>query len=339
MAHTKCVTEAERYAAKGSFVGKPERNKGAQKQELWTEVLEELATRRTFDSQTRSVLERIAAQPNVPRKKPKFINFIKNTMHFNDSKAAGIWKIIEDGLAELNKRTQKPAATNGESRENGNGAADAGPAQNGSDDKSKNGNDGKPDLSAVFAHAISREGIVKETRKLLKKVQKSDKLPPVLTGKKVIKFLLSEFGLDKDRADQIWKLLAESLNEVAANGAAATNGASRKRKNSASGEAEAEPKVRKTEDGEPNGTEKEFDWQKNISRIFDKMSQNNELNLETLKSKVMKKYAKHGSGNGDGDGAGDDVTKCEKKFNKQLKKVNSLIKEDGVVRLREQVGV
>lgn len=349
VAHTKCITESERYAAKGTFVGKPERNKGAQKQELWTEVLEELATRNTFDNQTRSVLEKIAAQPNVPRKKPKFVNFLKSSMRFDIRRAEAIWKIIEDGLEEFKKRAASKQETNGatagrkestdvngESKENvTNGSTEDEISENTSDNNNlKNGNDVNASQSVVFSNALNREGIAKETRKLLKKIQKSENLPKDLTKKKkFIKFLQNDFNLDDERTQEIWQLISETTINGIENGDSVTNGTSRKRKNAEPTENGNNEKVQKLENGNAPAAaeESDFDWEKNITSLFNKLNENNELNLETLKSKVIKKYMKHISGNDD------DVTKYEKKFNKQLKKVNSLIKEDGVVKRREQV--
>lgn len=350
VAHIKCFSEAERYAAKGTFVGKPDKNKGAQKQELWSEVLDELATRKTFDNSTRSILERIAAQPNVPRKKPKFVNFLKSGMRFDGKRAESIWKIIEDGLDEFKKRTlskqetncttagrQKQTAVNGESEKNANGSTEMEASENKSDNNdSKNGNDVNQTMSAIFAKALNREDIVMETRKLLKKIQKHDNLPEDLTKKKkFLNFLQNDFNLDDERAKEIWNLLLSETSNGQDAENHTTNGTSKKRKNSESIETETNQKVQKLENGTNTTTvkETEFNWEKNIIRLFNKLNKkNNEVSLETLKSKVIKKYMKHISGNDD-----DDVTKFEKKFNKQLKKVNSLIKEDDTVKLREQV--
>lgn len=100
-AHTKCITEDEKYSAKG-FVAKPERNKGAQKQESWTEIIQnQLTQRKDLDSHTRSILERVSNQTNVPRKKDRFINFVKNSMRISPNSALAIWSIVEKALEEF----------------------------------------------------------------------------------------------------------------------------------------------------------------------------------------------------------------------------------------------
>lgn len=100
-AHTKCITEDEKYSAKG-FVAKPERNKGAQKQESWTEIIQnQLTQRKDLDNTTRNILERISNQTNVPRKKDRFINFVKNSMRISPNNALAIWSIVEKALEEF----------------------------------------------------------------------------------------------------------------------------------------------------------------------------------------------------------------------------------------------
>lgn len=99
--HTKCISESEKYSAKG-FVAKPDRNKGAQKQEAWTEIIQmHLAHRSDLDDYTRSSLERIAQQTNVPRKKAKFVNFLGNCMRMSPNNAQKMWSVVEKALEEF----------------------------------------------------------------------------------------------------------------------------------------------------------------------------------------------------------------------------------------------
>jgi len=98
--HTKCISEEEKYSAKG-FVAKPNKNKGAQKQEAWTETLQNLINKPGMDYQTKNIIERIAAQTNVPRKKPKFINFVKNSLKISVDNATKVWNILEEALEEF----------------------------------------------------------------------------------------------------------------------------------------------------------------------------------------------------------------------------------------------
>lgn len=123
VSHIKCISEDEKYSAKG-FVAKPDKNKGAQKQALWTDIIKDVLLKKpTLDVQTKQILQRISDQANVPRKKPKFINFIRNSMKLSPNICEKVWKIIEEGLAEFTKKTQEikqlneaAAATNGNNK-------------------------------------------------------------------------------------------------------------------------------------------------------------------------------------------------------------------------------
>lgn len=71
-AHTKCFTEDERYAAKGTEVGLPK--KGEAKQESWVDMIRSILKEEPrMKPPHRNMLNKIACFNNVPRKKPKFI--------------------------------------------------------------------------------------------------------------------------------------------------------------------------------------------------------------------------------------------------------------------------
>lgn len=371
VAHTKCVSEAERYAAKGQYTAKPDKNKGAQKQEIWTECIEELALRTDLDQNVREVLQRIAAQSNVPRKKPKFVNFLKSSMRFNVHRAEGIWKIIEEGLEEFKKRAAPPsprvAATakpTDESKTNGtlpiddvtvetsNGvdAAKVNGTSNGTTNGTTNGNAPVVDpvsakqIADLFAYALQQPDTDKPTRKILKKLQKCTDVPLNVHNpkrKKFTQYAQTKFELDAESAAQLWAIVSSAASVIkedslvnGTNGVATTNGDAKKRKQSASDEDDAPSKKSKSEDGDETVTSNGdagtvFDWEKTIFRIFKKNSTDNALELATLQSKVIKRYAKHIGAEGDGATA-----QHVKKAKKQLKKIDGLIIENGVVKLK-----
>lgn len=77
MAHTKCISEAEKYSGK-DYVPKASLNKGQRKQEAWTDVIEKVLSRSDLSQSVRSTLNLLTKHENVPRKRPKFANFMKN---------------------------------------------------------------------------------------------------------------------------------------------------------------------------------------------------------------------------------------------------------------------
>lgn len=71
--HVKCVTEEERYAAKGSFP-KGIVKKGDVKQESWTEIIKSVIDSATnVKPSQRQIYTIMSSAANVPRKKNKFI--------------------------------------------------------------------------------------------------------------------------------------------------------------------------------------------------------------------------------------------------------------------------
>ena len=79
--HTQCVTEAQRYQG---HMYQAKENKGALKQNSWMESVREAADNCKHQAQLKGLLVRIAENDNVPRKKAKFLNFIRNSMRVNN---------------------------------------------------------------------------------------------------------------------------------------------------------------------------------------------------------------------------------------------------------------
>lgn len=74
-AHCQCVTEEQRYSAKG-FVPKPSSEKGKRKQAGWVDVVQSIIDRKDLQNEERQLLSIIATFDNIPRKKSKFQVFI-----------------------------------------------------------------------------------------------------------------------------------------------------------------------------------------------------------------------------------------------------------------------
>lgn len=340
--HFQCITEAERYSAKG-FVAKPEKNKGAQKQEMWTECIQELAERPNFDRQTKNVLERIANQSNVPRKKPKFVNFLKSSMRFSPTQAEKIWTIIEQGLEEFKKRSAPAPAKPESTIENANAPStennENGPETNESPSEKGGVPKGVPtdmSLKSVIEHALGKSDLAKSTKKILKKLQKRTDIPLNVQSpkpKKLIKFLKEQFQLTAEDSNVISCCLLQSIQTLSTDASAVSNGSGNKKRKHSDDGVEVDGKKLKTEVSLADSTtdangESTFDWQKHILRIFNKNNANNQIPVESLKSKVIKKFLKS-IGEDDSSNA-----QYDKKFKKTLKKIHTLTLSHGVVQLK-----
>lgn len=270
-------------------------------------------------------------------------------MRFNPNQAEQIWKIIEEGLEEFKKKSAPPAAPsqpdpspeplNG-SISNANGHETAN--ENTQEDSKENGSEceaipnGILNILSVIEHALVQTNITKSTKKALKKLQKRNDIPLNVQSpkkKKFIKFLLEQLKLDAETSSCVWQSLTQSIDILSSEANAISNSAAgigKKRKNTdISG---VDSKRQKTEiiladsTTDANG-ESIFDWQKHILRVFSKSHTNNQLPLEALKQRVIKKFLKS---------VGEDESnsvKYEKKFKKNLKKINELTIAGGIVQL------
>jgi len=155
--HTKCISEEEKYSAKG-FVAKPNKNKGAQKQESWTETLQNLINKPGLDPQIKRIVERIAAQTNVPRKKPKFINFVKNSMKISLDNANKVWDVVEEALEEFKQATEAIRQKKELEKKAESGDAETETKENGKKiKKKKKKNEAQMDTDDVEANGHSTE--------------------------------------------------------------------------------------------------------------------------------------------------------------------------------------
>jgi len=95
--HTKCISEEEKYSGKG-YVPKANANKGEKKQEAWVEQVQGAIDKAKANPKLKDVLLKIKNCSNIPRKKAKFENFLKNSMRIYDfSLITESWNLIQAG--------------------------------------------------------------------------------------------------------------------------------------------------------------------------------------------------------------------------------------------------
>ncbi|KAL0596614.1 Cell growth-regulating nucleolar protein [Plecturocebus cupreus] len=92
--HVKCISEDQKYGGKG-YEGKT--HKGDIKQQAWIQKINELIKRPNVSPKVRELLEQISAFDNVPRKKAKFQNWMKNSLKVhNESILEQVWNIFSE---------------------------------------------------------------------------------------------------------------------------------------------------------------------------------------------------------------------------------------------------
>jgi len=102
--HMTCMSEEQRYSKEGRAGWDPavgQGKKGEKKQNQWTSNLRRILAETTdIDADVRNILDTIQEHENIPRKKPKFINFVKNIMR-NRARPHSIdktWDLFEQAL-------------------------------------------------------------------------------------------------------------------------------------------------------------------------------------------------------------------------------------------------
>ncbi|KAI0218831.1 Cell growth-regulating nucleolar protein [Lamellibrachia satsuma] len=98
--HTKCISEEEKYSGK-DFKPRPGANKGEVKQEAWfQQVQQAIDSVNSSDHRLKELLERLKEFPNIPRKKAKFENFVKNSVRVgNVALVTQAWDAISASLS------------------------------------------------------------------------------------------------------------------------------------------------------------------------------------------------------------------------------------------------
>ncbi len=111
-AHVQCMSEEQRYSGK-DYVPKANQNKGQRKQEAWVDMVRGITEKKANISKgVKDILTKISAYDNIPRKKAKFLNFMKNSFRYmkvNELEEA--WVLLEEAINETKKSpegNQKP---------------------------------------------------------------------------------------------------------------------------------------------------------------------------------------------------------------------------------------
>ncbi|XP_017779055.1 PREDICTED: uncharacterized protein C16C10.8 [Nicrophorus vespilloides] len=118
--HIRCVSEADRYSAKGSSIKQSEIPKGEQKQQEWMDMI-----RNSIDNDTklskdlRNVLDKILVNNNLPMKQKPFMNFVFSSLGGRVPKhnIEAAWNVIDnykkkwlEQKSEATKRKAEEAA-------------------------------------------------------------------------------------------------------------------------------------------------------------------------------------------------------------------------------------
>lgn len=111
--HVKCISEDQKYGGKG-YEGKT--HKGDVKQQAWIQKINELIKKPNVSPKVKELLEQISAFDNVPRKKAKFQNWMKNSLKVHsESILEQVWNIFSEASSSEpgSKGPEQPPPTQG----------------------------------------------------------------------------------------------------------------------------------------------------------------------------------------------------------------------------------
>ncbi|KAM4709919.1 cell growth-regulating nucleolar protein [Discoglossus pictus] len=103
--HLKCISEDQKYGGK-AFEAKT--NKGDVKQQQWIERINEVMKKPSISANLRNILSQISTYDNIPRKKAKFQNWMKNSLKIHNNVLQDqVWEIFSEATSTGAKNQDK----------------------------------------------------------------------------------------------------------------------------------------------------------------------------------------------------------------------------------------
>ncbi|KAK2494397.1 hypothetical protein MC885_018513 [Smutsia gigantea] len=301
--HVKCISEDQKYGGKG-YEGKA--HKGDIKQQAWIQKINELIKRPSVSPKVRELLEQISGFDNVPRKKAKFQNWMKNSLKVhNESILEQVWDIFSE--ASSSEPVRK-----GQGQQPLDHVANPPPAESSATGPSSKANDTTEEQAKVKKNKRERKEERQKNRKKEKKELKLENHQENWKSQKPKKHTVGpevepEAGREDTpkatgsagRRDQSKRSKAEQALDSACGAAkeekeTKTHPGKRKRSED---EADSKKKKKKfpghSEGAEPENHEDhlkgKFNWKGTIKAVL-KQAPNNEMAVKKLKKKVLAQY-------------------------------------------------
>lgn len=284
--HTKCITEDQKYGGKG-FEGKAK--KGDMKQQQWIQKIHETMNDSKVSPRVREVLQQMDSYDNIPRKKAKFQNWMKNSLRIqNAALQEQVWEIFAAAVSN-DKNTQQQYQ---KQTQNGEGPSES--------------------VETNSDQAPVTENIEKKKNKRERKEERKNKTKT----KKTKKYLQEdENGLDHKpdyKMEEKKKKKMKKLNDIGEARAVEENGQDIQQQGSenshskvkcgkrkhAKSSTEGEPKskekkvkIAEIEDVEENNETKpgKFNWKRTIKMVL-QQSPEQEISVKRLRKKVLSQY-------------------------------------------------
>ncbi|CAM9389750.1 unnamed protein product [Lampetra planeri] len=279
--HLRCISENEKYGGKG-FEAKA--NKGDVKQQLWLQKVQDSINAPGISPQVRDIMNSIVGYDNVPRKKPKFQNWMKNSLRIHKQELLDrVWEVFSSAHANQGNpnHQQQNKVENEETPQSNVVPTNGGTSLH--DENTK-----QEPLERKKSKQERKEERQKQNRveKKDKRTQNTDDSEQNEESKKSKK---------KNKKGQATEEEGEAVEE--GNGEVQKNGETGgKKKRKRKGE-EAEEAIRENENSEEpskakkvkrNGAGK-FNWKGTITAVL-RVAENKEMSVKKLRKKVLGQY-------------------------------------------------
>ncbi|XP_035517564.1 cell growth-regulating nucleolar protein [Morone saxatilis] len=256
--HNKCISEDQKYGGKGY---EAKANKGDVKQQQWIQRVQEAMNKPGVSAKLKDVLRQVSTYDNVPRKKAKFQNWMRNSLKIANT---GLHDEVWDILAAADNPPEAPQQT----KEAEQTVAAVKMDTNGNEKQ-----DSHPDVEKKkkLNKRERKEARQQKNGKVLKGAEKTVAQEPEedQTGK-------------KKKRDRKRKHSSEEEGDEEQNGHGAEDETSSKKKKTNDQEESEE-----TEDqAVPKG---KFNWKGNIKAVL-RESPDQELQVKKLRKKVLSAY-------------------------------------------------
>ncbi|XP_043918538.1 cell growth-regulating nucleolar protein [Protopterus annectens] len=103
--HVKCISEDQKYGGKGY---EAKANKGDVKQQQWIQKVHEAINKQNVNPKVRSILKQIEFYDNIPRKKAKFQNWMKNSLKISNADLQDqVWEVFSAAVNSESSNQQQ----------------------------------------------------------------------------------------------------------------------------------------------------------------------------------------------------------------------------------------
>ncbi|KAG8007468.1 Cell growth-regulating nucleolar protein [Nibea albiflora] len=261
--HIKCISEDQKYGGKGY---EAKANKGDVKQQQWIQRVHEAMNRPGVSAKLKDVLRQVSAYDNVPRKKAKFQNWMRNSLKIsNTSLHDEVWEILAaaDNTPEAPQETKDAKKTVAEVKVDTN--------------ENEQKQNGGPDVEKKKLNKRERkEARQQKNGKAVKGAEKTVAQEPD-----------EDHAGKKKKKDRKRKRSSEEDGDGEQNGHDAENETPSKKKKTTTEEIEETEETEETEDqAVPKG---KFNWKGNIKAVL-RESPDQELPVKKLRKKILAAY-------------------------------------------------